>query len=73
MWVSKVSQIIGSSTKSFEDAAEAVVERAQRTLRGINEVEVMEKSLKVSDGEIVEYRVRLKLVFDLAPHMDQHW
>jgi flavin-binding protein dodecin len=73
MWVSKVSQIIGSSTTSFEDAANAVVERAQRTLQGISGVEVLEKSAKIVDGEIVEFRVRLKLVFDLAPHTDQHW
>jgi hypothetical protein len=73
MWVSKISQIIGSSTTSFEDAANAVVERAQRTLKGISGVEVLDKSIKVEDGEIVEYRVRLKLVFDLAPHTDQHW
>ena len=73
MWVSKISQIIGSSPTSFEDAASAVVCRANRTLRGVNGVEVLDKSIKVEAGRIVEYRVRLRLVFDLAPHMDQHW
>ena len=73
MWVSKISEIIGSSPESFEDAARVVVERAHRTLRGIQGIEVESKSLKVEAGQIVEYRVRLRLVFDVVPRIDQHW
>jgi hypothetical protein len=73
MWVSKVSEIIGSSPESFEDAASRVVARAQSTLRGIEGIEVIDKSIKVENGEIAEYRVRLKLKFDVAPRIDQHW
>ncbi len=73
MWVSKISEIIGSSPESFEAAAHAVVERAHRTLRGIQGIEVESKSVKVENGEIVEYRVRLRLVFDVVPRIDQHW
>ena len=73
MWVSKVSELIGSSSSSFEDAARSVVSRAQRTLRGITGLEVVEKSCKVRDDRIVEYRVRLRLTFDLAPRLKQHW
>jgi len=73
MWVSKISEIIGSSTESFEDAAQAVVARAHRTLSGIRGIEVVSKSVKVENGEIGEYRVRLRLVFDVAPRVDQHW
>jgi flavin-binding protein dodecin len=73
MWVSKVSQIIGSSPKSFEDAAGTVLARANRTLRGITGIEVIEKSLKVDSDEITEYRVRLRLVFDMAPKIESHW
>ncbi len=73
MWVSKVSELIGSSPESFEAAARDVVERASATLRGIKGVEVLEKRIKVVDDEISEYRVRLRLVFDLAPLADLHW
>lgn len=73
MWVSKVSEIIGSSPSSFEGAAESVLVRANRTLRGITEIEVVEKRLKVEEGAITEYRVRLRLSFDMAPRTESHW
>ena len=73
MWVSKISDIIGSSPTGFEDAAQSVLGRANRTLRGITGIEVVEKSLKTEAGEIVEYRIRLKLSFDIAPRIESHW
>lgn len=73
MWIAKVSQIIGSSSVSFEDAARTVLSRANRTLRGITEIEVVEKTLKVDDDQIKEYRVRMRLSFDVAPEVDSHW
>jgi flavin-binding protein dodecin len=73
MWVSKTSELIGSSPESFEDAARCVVERADRTLRGIRGIEVVEKRVKVAEGRIVEYRVRLRLAFDMAPDAALHW
>ena len=73
MWISKVSQIIGSSPVSFEDAAQSVVARANRTLRGITGFDVVEKRLKVEDGGVTEYRVQLQLHFDVAPHTEPHW
>lgn len=73
MWVSKVSEIIGSSPTSFEGAAETVLVRANRTLRGITAIEVVDKRLKVESGEIKEYRVRLRLSFDVAPRTQSHW
>jgi hypothetical protein len=73
VWVSKVNELIGSSPRSFEDAARSVVERANRTLRGITGVEVVDKRVKVGDDGIAEYRVRLRLVFDMAPETALHW
>lgn len=73
MWVAKVNELIGSSPHGFEEAARAVVERANRTLRGITGIEVLEKRAKVESGSIVEYRVRLRLVFDMAPAAELHW
>ena len=73
MWVSKISEIIGSSPTSFEAAAEAVLARANRTLRGITGIEVVDKRLKVEAGAITEYRIRLRLSFDMAPRTESHW
>ena len=73
MWVSKVSQIIGSSPLGFEQAAQSVLTRANHTLRGITGFEVVSKTVKVEDDEVLEYRVRLRLVFDVAPESEQHW
>lgn len=73
VWVSKVSEIIGSSPEGYEDAARRVVERAGRTLRGITGIEVVEKRLQVEDGAITEYRVRLRLSFDIAPRVESYW
>ena len=73
MWVSKVNELIGSSPESFEEAARSVLSRANRTLRGITGIEVLEKRVKIEDGRIVEYRVRLRLVFDMAPDTVLHW
>jgi flavin-binding protein dodecin len=73
MWISKVSEIIGSSSQSFEDAARGVIERANLTLRGIRGIEVTDKTIKIHGDESIEYRVRLRLTFDVAPPIDQHW
>jgi flavin-binding protein dodecin len=73
MGVAKINELIGSSPRGFEEAARSVVERANRTLRGITGIEVIEKRAKVEGDCIVEYRVRLRLVFDMAPETDLHW
>ena len=73
MWVSKVNELIGSSPDGFEEAARSVLARANRTLTGITGIEVLEKRVKVTDGRIDEYRVRLRLVFDMAPETALHW
>ncbi len=71
--ISKVNELIGSSPVSFEDAASRVLARANRTLRGITGIEVASKRIKIEDGRVVEYRVRLRLVFDMAPETALHW
>jgi dodecin len=73
MWVSKVSELIGSSPISFEEAAREVVMRANRTLRGITGIQVVEKRVKIEGDCIAEYRVRLRLSFEMAPERVLHW
>jgi flavin-binding protein dodecin len=73
VWVAKVSELIGSSEVSFEDAARIVLRRANRNLRGITGIEVVSKRLKIEEGHIVEYRVRLRLSFNMVLEQQQHW
>ena len=65
MSIAKVTEIISSSTKSFEDAVESGVKRASKTLKGITGAWVSDQKVTVSDGQISEYRVVLKITFVL--------
>jgi flavin-binding protein dodecin len=65
MSVAKVTEIISSSKKGFDDAVETGVKRASKTLENIQGAWVNEMSVKVRDGKISEYRVNLKVTFVL--------
>ncbi len=73
MWVSKSSELIGSSPDGFEAAVGEIVARANRTLRGITGLEVIEKRIKLHGDGSLEYRVRVQLLFDVAVQADLHW
>lgn len=63
--VARISEIIAGSPISFEDAIKAGFERANRTLRGITGMRILEQRIAVKDGEIDEYRVRMEVIFVL--------
>jgi flavin-binding protein dodecin len=63
--VARVSEIIAASPVSFEEAIKAGFERANRTLRGITGLRVLEQRVSVEEDEIKEYRVRLEVIFVL--------
>jgi flavin-binding protein dodecin len=63
MSVAKVTEIISSSTVSFEDAVKTGIERASQTLRGVTGAWVQDQKVTVKNGKIVEYRVNLKVTF----------
>ena len=65
MSVAKVTEIISSSSKSFDDAVENGIKRASKTLKGITGAWVADQKVTVKDGKIDEYRVVLKLTFVL--------
>jgi hypothetical protein len=65
MSVAKVTEIIASSDKSFEDAVKKGVKRANKTLTGVRSAWVQDQQVKVDDGKIVEYRVTMKVTFVL--------
>ena len=61
--VYKVTEVIGTSTKSWEDAAKTAVETASDTLRDLRIAEVVKMDVKIEDGKVLEYRTRLQLSF----------
>ncbi len=65
MSVAKVTEISASSPESFDDAIKKGIKRADETLDKIQGAWVNEMKVKVDDGEIVEYRVNLKVTFVL--------
>ncbi len=65
MAVARVTEIISSSKKSFDDAVEKGVERASKTLKNVEGAWVQDQSVTVRDGKISEYRVNLKVTFIL--------
>ncbi|HNQ22231.1 MAG TPA: dodecin family protein [Phycisphaerae bacterium] len=61
--VYKVIELVGTSEKSWEDAARNAVETAGRTLKNLRIAEVKQLDLKVEDGCVVGYRARVSLSF----------
>jgi flavin-binding protein dodecin len=64
--VARVTEIIASSKKSFDDALENGVKRATKTLKNVAGAWVASQDVVVAKGKITEYRVRLKVTFVLA-------
>jgi len=65
MSVARVTEITAASTKSFEDAVNVGLSKANETLDNIDGAWVKDMKVKVSDGRVSEYRVNLKLSFVL--------
>jgi flavin-binding protein dodecin len=59
-----IREMVGTSPQSWSDAARRAVATASRTVRNIKTVEVVKSSAAVENGEIVEYRVELKIGFE---------
>jgi len=65
MAVMKVVEIMANSSQSWEDAAQAAVTEASKTLHNIRSLYIKEHSAKVDNGKIIEYRIIGKLSFEL--------
>lgn len=59
----KVIEVIGTSKKSWEDAATKAVETASKTLRDLRIAEVVKMDMKVDAGKVVAYRTRVLVSF----------
>ncbi len=61
--VYKVIELVGTSTTSWEKAAEAAVKRASKTLRDLRIAEITQLDMTMQDGKIGQYRAKVKLSF----------
>ncbi|MBL8308794.1 MAG: dodecin domain-containing protein [Burkholderiales bacterium] len=61
MSVARVTEIIASSKKSFDDAISTGVDRACKTLQNVEGAWVQDQKVIIKKGKIVEYRVNLKV------------
>ncbi|MCH7949852.1 MAG: dodecin domain-containing protein [Candidatus Dadabacteria bacterium] len=66
MAVARITEIIGSSEKSWDDAVLSALDRANQTLRGLTGLEVTKMNAAIGDdGKISEYRAHLRITFIL--------
>ena len=63
--VYKVVELVGSSTRSIEDAIQTAIRRADQTLRNLRWFEVVQTRGQVENGEVRHYQVVLKAGFTL--------
>jgi flavin-binding protein dodecin len=61
--VYKVIELIGTSAKSWEDAAKGAVERAGQSLRDLRVAEISELDMTLKDGKIEAYRAKVRVSF----------
>lgn len=61
--VYKVTEIIGTSPNSWEEAAKIAVETASHSLRDLRIAEVCKLDVKIDNGKVVEYRTRISVSF----------
>lgn len=64
----KVIQLVGTSQKSWEDAARRAVERAAESLRDLRVAEVVEQDLVIKDGKVDAYRTKVQISFKYEGH-----
>jgi flavin-binding protein dodecin len=65
MAIAKVTEITASSPKSFEDALNSGIARADKTLKNVRGAWVAEQKVKIDKGRITEYRVTMRVTFVL--------
>ena len=65
-----VSEIVGTSTESIEDAVRGAVDRASRTVRNLDWFEVTGVRGHIEDGHVAHYQVTIKLGFRIDPTGD---
>ena len=65
--VYRVTEVIGTSGESWEDATKQAVETAARTLRDLRIGEVVKLDVTIEDGHVTHYRSRVNISFKYSP------
>lgn len=65
MAVLKVIEVLANSDKSWEDAAKKALEQASKSVKNIRSIYINEQSATVKDGKIDDYRVNVKITFEV--------
>lgn len=61
--VYKVIELVGTSSESWEKAAQAAVARASKSLRDLRIAEVVELDMQLEDSKVIAYRAKIKVSF----------
>jgi dodecin len=64
--VYRVTELVGTSSESWEKAASSAVETASQTLRDLRIAEVVELDMQIEEGQVRAYRARVKVSFKYA-------
>jgi dodecin len=65
--VYRVTELVGVSTESWEDAARRAIETASSTLRDLRVAEVVKLDVTIEDGKVARFRTRLNVSFKYEP------
>jgi len=65
--VYRITELVGTSKKSWEDAAANAINAASKTLRDLRVAEVIKLDMVVEDGKVAAYRARVALSFKYDP------
>ncbi|TMM58243.1 dodecin domain-containing protein [Maribacter algarum] len=65
MAILKVIEVLANSDKSWEDATKKAVAQASKSVKNIRSVYVQDQSASVKDGEISDFRVNVKITFEV--------
>ena len=65
--VYRVTELIGTSSQSWEAAAKVAVQTAAKSLRDLRVAEVVEQDMTIENGKVTSYRVKLNVSFKYVP------
>ena len=65
--VYRVTELVGTSSTSWEAAAKSAIETAAKSLRDLRVAEVVRQDVTIEDGKVSAYRVRLNVSFKYEP------
>jgi len=65
MAVARVTKIVGSSPRSWQEAVNEALKRANKTLRNLTGLQLLEQKAKIENGKIIEYRATVEVTFIL--------